>query len=211
MKDYLQYALLLILCALLIASCRECTGRGHIMEVNLNAMNDTIKYFKNSIGTLTASKTTIQLSNSQLKSAIAAKDKELSRLMEEFSEINNIVKSELQVKIDTIKVPFVAKVPYSFTRSGKLKNRWYGFGYEVNENGFVVDSLAVPLALSVITGKKRKWIFGKEVLCTDVTIDNPYVQVKNIYTAEVRTGIPWFKKWYVWAALGFTSGIFISK
>lgn len=61
------------------------------------------------------------------------------------------------------------------------------------------------------TGTKRKWFLGKETLTTDITSDNPYLKVTEITSAEVTVPTPWYKKWYVWAAVGAAGGFFIAK
>lgn len=211
MKHNIYTYIIIFLLILLVAACMECSGRGKIASANFNAMTDTIKYYENSLGTVTASKATMQLSNRQLKKIIETKDKELFILTKQFSEIKSVVKADIAFQADTLKIPYSIEVPCDFVRVGEIKNKWYGFNYNSDEKGFSIDSLKVPLAVSIITGKKRKWFLGKEIQSTEITVDNPYVKVNDFMAAEVVVEVPWYKKWYIWTAVGIAGGIFITK
>jgi hypothetical protein len=211
MKYNIHSCIIVILLILLVATCVECSGRGKIAAANLNSMTDTLKYYENSLGTITASKATMLVNNSQLKKIIEAKDKELLILTKQFSRINTVVKADIEFRTDTLKIPYAVEVPCNFKRVGEIKNKWYGFNYNSDEKGFSIDSLIVPLSVSIITGKKRKWFLGKEIRATEITVDNPYVKVSDFIAAEVIVEVPWYRKWYVWTAIGIAGGIFIAK
>lgn len=208
---YSLHAIIIILAMLLISSLHECRRRGNLADANLDALTDTITHFKNRLGTVTASKTTLQLSNKQLQDYVIAKDKELAELSKEFVRLNHVVKAEAELKIDSIPVPYAVPVPCDFERSGTINDNWYSFGYSSNQNGFKIDSLKVPVSVVAITGAKRKWFFGAETITTDVTFNNPHITVSNIQAAELTLHTPWYKKWYIWAIAGFAGGMVLGK
>lgn len=211
MKNYIPWIISVILAVLLFASLQECSRRGNNQDDNLNALTDSIKYYKNRLGTETASKATLQLSNSQMKEYILKKDKELAELSKEFANVKTVIKTKTELKIDTILIPYDVPVPCDFKRTGEVKDKWYRFMYTSNQNGLKIDSLTIPTKITAITGTKRKWFLGKETLTTDITSDNPYLKVNDITSAEVTIPTPWYKKWYVWAAVGAAGGFLIAK
>lgn len=211
MRNAILYIVILILSVLLMASLQECSRRGHNADVNLKALTDTTKHYHNKIGTITASRNTLQLNNKQLQEYVIKKDKELTALSKEFARVKSVVKADVVVRIDSVPVPYSVPAPCVFERSGAITDKFYSFGYTSNQNGFRIDSLKVPATFYTITGIKRSWFLGKETVTTDVTSDNPYVKIKTVQSAEVVVPVPIYKKWYVWLATGIAGGYLISK
>ena len=203
--------IIVALAVLLLLSLRECGRRGALADANLDALTDTVRHYKNRLGTLTASKATLQLDRKQMQDYIIKKDAELAALAKEFANVKSVVKVRTELRIDSIPVPYEVAVPFEFERAGKVKDKWYSFGYRSDPKGIAIDSLRIPAALTVITGTKRKWFLGKETVTTDITSDNPHINVTEITAAEVVVTTPWYKKWYVWAAAGFVGGVLASQ
>lgn len=177
---YTYPTIILCLTIALLLSISRCTFNRRNADSALASITDTITYFTNSLNTKTASITTLQLQESQLKKAILDKDKELTTLAKKFSNVKNIVHYSQEIKFDTIRITYKDIIPCLFERSGKVDSTWYSFAYKSNNKQFVIDSLTIPNRTIVITGFKRKWIFGKEILVTDVTNTNPYITVKTL-------------------------------
>lgn len=211
MKKYIPYIIIIVLAVLLLLSVQRCSYNARVGNDNAAAVVDTVTYFTNKLGTETASNKTLQVDKKQLQSLVLDKDNELAALAKEFSKVHTIVKAETKMQIDTVKVAYETPAPCDFERTGKVLEKWYSFGYASTQNGFTVDNLNVPITLTAITGAKRKWFLGKETLTTDVTIDNPNVKVTGITAAELTVPVPWYKKWYVWAAAGLVGGALIVK
>lgn len=211
MKNYTYPALIICLLIALLFFAQRC----HVNSKNANsafiALNDTIAYFKNSLGTQTTSIKTIQLQESQLKKVILDKDKELALLSKQFAHIKTIIKYTQVTKYDTINVTFKDSLPSMFNRHGTVHNSWYYFKYRITNNGFSLDSLTIPNEAIIITGFKRKWLFGKEILVTDVTNTNPYITIKTMQSVHVAVPAPWHKKWYVWLGVGVAGGFLMAK
>lgn len=179
---------------------------------NTEALNDTIKYYKNTLGTVTASKKTLQVINKRQALELLNNDNEIKKLTLEFSKVNNIVKIESVTNIPEIKIPFQKPISnINFEKKGKIKEKHYSFNYYFNKSEFILDSLNILNKTTVITGFKRKWFLGKQTLITDVTNSNPYITVTDIKATEVIIPEPWYKKWYVWLATGFIGSIFFTK
>lgn len=211
MKNKIYPAVLIILVITILLSAECCNDNKKNAGSNFIALTDTVTYFTNALGTQSASIKTLQLKESQLKNTILAKDKELATLTKQFSKVKTIVKHTQVVKLDTINILFKDTVPCTFSREGTLKNKWYSLNYKGNNKGFAIDSLIITNQVTTIMGYKRKWLLGEETLVTDVINSNPYITTKTLQSIQIIVPVPWYKKWYVWAAGGIVGGFLISK
>jgi len=211
MRKHISNIIITALLLVLIFSIQRCSYNKRIADDNAAALTDTVKYYTNALGTQTASVKTLQVDKAGLKTLLLDKDKELTMLASEFAKLNNVVKADTELRIDTITVAYNDALPYNFERSGRVLDKWYSFGYSSNQNGFKIDSLKVPNSITIITGSKRKWFLGEETITTDVTNTNPYVTITNVKAAEITLPAPWYKKWYVWLAVGAVGGFAAAK
>lgn len=209
MKKYILIISFLLL--LIIHQCQKISVLKKNKADNIIAMSDTVNYYTNKLGTQTTSIKTLKLEKSQLRNAILKKDKELNILASEFNKINHITKFSSTTILDTIKVHFKDSIPCVFKRSGTQNENWYRFKYTSTQKSIEIDSLYLPTKTTVITGIKKKWFLGAQVLTTDITNTNPYIKITKIESAEITLTQPWFKKWYVWLAAGAISGWFVTK
>ena len=210
MKRYLFPTVILVLLVALALVCQQCTFYKRNAQSNLTALNDTLLYFNNAIGTQTASIKTLQLEKKELQDVIE-KDKEVLLLSKPFSKVESIVKYNTITHIDTIHITYPDTLPCIFERSGKRINKWYSFNYKSDQKGFKIDSLLTNTETTVITGLKRKWLLGEQTLTTDISNSNPHIRVTSLKAAEVIVPEPWYKKWYLWLAVGVVGGVFAAK
>ena len=211
MRKHISNIIIAALLLALIFSIERCSYNKRIGDDNAAALTDTVKYYTNTLGTQTASVKTLQVDKAGLNTLLLDKDKELAALASEFAKLNNVVKADTELRIDTITVTYNDALRYNFERSGCVLDKWYSFGYSSNQNGFKIDSLKVPNSITIITGSKRKWFLGEETITTDVTNTNPYVTITNVKAAEITLPAPWYKKWYVWLAVGAVGGFAAAK
>ncbi len=211
MKNRFPYLVILILAIMLLATLRECGKRSGHEAHNRTAIADTVKYYRNRLGTITASKATLQLDKSRLQDMIIEKDADIALLLKEFRQVKYVLRANATLRADSIPIMYTERIPYDFERSDKIINKWYQLGYASNQEGIRIDSLYIPLSMTAITGVKRKWLLGKETVTTDITFDNPYISVTDMQAAEVVLRTPWYKKWYVWAAIGAAGGFCAAK
>lgn len=209
MKNYIQPITIAVLAVLLFLSVQKCSYWKGNSAVNLDALTDTVKHYKNALGTQTVSIKTLQLTEKQLKEIIIKKDDTLKALASEFAKVKSVVKYKTVTRIDTVKVEYTEMIPCEFERSGNKVHKWYSFNYFSNENGIIIDSLTIPNTTAVITGVKRKWFLGKQTITTDITNSNPYIKVTDIKSAEIDIPEAWYKKWYFWLVKGFILGVII--
>lgn len=202
MKSYIYPGIITALLIILFYSVNQCQSFRHKAETNLTALSDSVGYYRNRLGTQTASINTLEVKQSDLKKVILSKDKQLAALSKEFSRIRSIVQYNQHISYDTITVAYKDTVPYVFNRSGMVNTKWYAFKYKSTNNGFVIDSLTLDNRVTVISGCKRSWLLGRQTLVTDVTNSNPYIQITGLKSTEVVVPSPWYKKWYVWLGAG---------
>lgn len=211
MKAKIPYIIIMVLVVALLLSVQHCSYNKTVYTNNLHALNDTLVTFKNRIGTQTSSIKTLQYTKQQLQDNLLKKDAELTELTKEFTKINSVIKYQTVLRLDTLQVVYHDTIPYIFNREGNIEKPFYSFKYKSTQSGFTIDSLTIPNTTTVITGTKRKWFLGAEILTTDVTNTNPYITVTGITAAEIVLPSPWYKKWYVWFVAGIVGGCFIAK
>jgi hypothetical protein len=211
MKKYIPYIVIVMLAISLLLSARQCSIATSTANTNYNTLTDTVNHFKNRIGTITASKATLQLNNAQLQGIILNKDNALAALAKEFAEVKSVVKFQAVTKFDTIQIAYKDSIPCVFERSGTISDKWYSFGYKADQAGVTIDSFKTWISASVVTGTKRKWFLGEQTIKTDITLSNPNMIVADITTAEVVVPSPWYRKWYMWLAVGAVGGFVMAK
>lgn len=200
-----------VLIVLLFASIQTCSRNISLSDDNAAALTDTVKHYKNSLGSITASINTLQLDKKQLQDLVINKDAELKALAAEFSKVKSVIKYETVTLVDSIVIPYKDTVPCVFERAGSIKDKWYSFAWQSNQKGVRIDSLQFQNTATVITGVKRSWFLGKETVTTDITNSNPFMKVSNIKSADLVIETPWYKKWYVWLAVGAAGGFLLNN
>lgn len=211
MRLALLYPALIILICSLLYQCNDNINIRQKYDFNINSLTDSIRYYKNSLGTQTASIKTLNGDKAEIERMLIKKDNELRLLTKQFTQLKSVTKIKSNIKIDTIKTAFenYIKCDTTFYASGNINTKWYSLNYKVTNDSLTISPFAMHTETTVITGLKRKWFLGKQTLYTDVTHSNPYIHIDNIKAAEVTIAQPWYKKWYVWLAAGVTAGIML--
>lgn len=209
-RNYIHYAITMALTIALVISIDSCHYNRLKWHENI-IVTDSLTFFKNKLGTKTAEIKTLQLDKKQLQHLILDKDKKLGLLTKEFSKVNSIIKYKTLVRFDTIRITYKDTIPCIFKRSGKVKENWYSFTYASDQKGIKIDSLKTYTETTIINGFKRKWFLGNETVTTNITNSNPYLEITQIKSAEIAVPQPWYKKWYIWLALGISTGLLSSQ
>lgn len=210
-KQITRYFPYLVILVLLLSLNRQCQETKSVYSFYENEKQE-VEYYKNKLGTVTASVTASELSNKQLKELILKKNDTLKKLASEFRQIKTVTKIKEVVKIDTVKVPFEVQIPCEFERLGKYDaDSHFTFNFSLNQSGFSLSDISVPNTQTIITGSKRNWIFGKQYLTTDITNSNPYIHTKEMQTIVVPVKTEWYNNKLVWFGLGAVGGIMIAK
>lgn len=195
--------------ALLLCTCEGWRKDNRRNAANLKASRDSTQHFKNRLGVATASRQALLLDYEQMENLYLDASAENKAMAKEFAKVQSLVKVKAKISLPSVKASFKDSIPCSFDRSGRVAQKWFGLKYNVNPHGLQLDSITIPATARVMTGIKRKWIFGKETVVTDVTFDNPYIHAAEVESAQVVVKTPWYKKWYVWCAAGLAGGLLL--
>ena len=195
----------------LILSVNQCSTEKRLTKSQGEVFTASVQYYQNKLGTITATKKVLQLSNKDLKKLIYFKDSELNELRKEFAKVKTIVKTKTIVIIDSVPVPFDVRVPCDFERKGKHLDKWLQFDYAVNQDGFNISKFTIPNDQTIITGFKRKWFLGKQTYVTDITNSNPYIKTIEVQTIQVVVPKRFYDTRLFNIGVGFIGGVLISR
>lgn len=210
-KRYLPICIICSLLLCIVSQCQRFNTKEQLNYKNLIALSDTLLFYKNRLGTQTASIQTLQLEQKQMENALIKKDKDLAVLAKEFNQIKSVTKYKTITRFDTILIPFddpLDSLP-RFERFGNHTNQWYSLSYKVTNDSLTISDFTANTETTIITGLKRKWFLGEQTLITDITNSNPYITVSGLKSAEVVIHRPWYDKWYIWLASGLTAGFIL--
>lgn len=210
-KQITRFFPYLVILILLLLLNRQCKKTDNVFSFYENEKQE-VEYYKNKLGSVTASVNASELSNKQLKKLVLQKDDSLKKLVSEFSGVKTIVKTHTVFERDTIYIPFETEVPCEFDLSGKFRSdKWIGFDYTLDNKSLSLHNINVPNEITIITGTKRNWFLGKQYLTTDITNSNPYVKTQEIQSIVVPVPVEWYNSKWVWFGAGVVGGVLISK
>jgi len=175
---------ILLIC--LFLSISKCSHNENKAFKTTEAMLDTTKYFKNKLGTETASKIVLETDLKTFKQLVLKKDDSLKKLIDEFSRVKSVVKYKTIVSIDSIPVFFTDSIPCDFQRIGRFETKNIEFDWKIDQKRFDLSEIRIPNETKLITGFKRKWIFGRQTMTTDITNSNEYFKTSNVQTIEIK-------------------------
>lgn len=215
LRAFLPYAVIIVMAVLLFHQCERSAIETKHANDSVNVLLDSVSYYKNKIGTVTAGRQTLELTALQLKKLLVERDERLQTLTAKFTKVSNAVKYTSNTNIPPLAIAFKEtrdSLPntHAFERKGFSSTEWYDLGYRVTADSLYINPLSIPTETYVLTGVKRKWLFGKPILTTEVTNTNPYITVTGLTSAEVVVPDPLYKKWYLWLAVGVATGVIVS-
>jgi hypothetical protein len=176
------------------------------LENNITALQDSVKYKNNAIGTITASKKALEVTEKELKEQTWIKDAKLAALQKEFNKIINSTKITSTVEVPEIKVPYKDTIPCVFERQQAVRDSWYSFDAKSTQKGFTIENLTIPNEQYIITGMKRDGLFKPLYLTVDVANTNPYIKTNDIKSQVVQVKQPFYNKVWFKVAI-FAAGV----
>lgn len=201
----------LVIAVLILLLNRKCQDYDRVENLYLSESNK-VELYKNKLGGMTATISALELSEKQLKETILQKNDSLKKLTSEFNKVKYVTIIKEVVRVDSVKVPLEVQIPCEFERLGKYDtDSHFKFNYALNQTGFSLSNIEIPNEQTIITGLKRKWVFGKQTLHTDITNTNPYIHTKEIQTIVVPVEVEWYNNKFVWFGLGAVGGVLIAK
>ena len=210
-KNRIYVVVLLVLCLILLSQLFQKCESEKLQLANIEALNSQTKVYKLKNGQLVTSVENLHYTNSQLKSSLLMKDKNVKELVNKFSNVKSVTKYVTNTKFDTIKLVYQDSIPCNFERVGSDLKEWYHIAYKSNQKGVEITELSIPDSVIVVTGEKRKWFWGKRTSVTDITHANPFVETESIQHIEVVKPAKWYDSTIFKIGVGFIGGILLLK
>jgi competence protein ComGC len=210
-KNRIYIVVLLVLCLILLSQLFQKCESEKLQLANIKALNSQTKVYKLKNGQLVTSVENLHYTNSQLKSSLLMKDKNVKELVNKFSNVKSVTKYVTNTKFDTIKLVYKDSIPCNFEKVGSDLKEWYHIAYKSNQKGVEITELSIPDSVIIVTGDKRKWFWGKRTSVTDITHANPFVETESIQRIEVVQPAKWYDSTIFKIGVGFIGGILLLK
>lgn len=201
-KILLVVFLLLFLCSLLYKQYQEIKRQ----KSNIEILYGDLKTYHLKNGKLVTSNENLIFTNNQLKDYLKAKDLEVAEIMKKFSKVKTYTKIVDRFSLDTIKIIYKDSLNCKFKFKGNVFQKEYSFNYESSNKEFKILDLNISDTLSIVTGQKRKWIFGKTTNTIDVLHSNKYIQTSSLNHFEVKEKVIWYNSKLFTFSVGFILG-----
>ena len=211
LKYYIKEILIVGLAIALFFSVKTCKKESHLKDSATTQLTAKTQYFKNKLGTQTATIQVLAIDKNTLKSTVLKRDDSLKKLADEFAKVKSIVKWKSIYRIDTITVKHDSLIPCDFTTSGGYHKKHIDFNYKVNPIGLIIEDLTIPNETTIITGFKRKWFLGKQTLTTDITNSNPLFKTTEIKSTTVTIPKPFYDTRAFNIGIGLVGGFLLNK
>ena len=205
-QKVLLFLLVLFLVSKLFTQCQN----NKTQLATINALNSENKEYKLKNGKLVLSTETITFSNSQLKNELKKTKTDLE-LSKKFHKVETLTKVVTETKIDTVNIVYKDSVQYNFERTGTIKNKEYSLSYKSNEKGLKLTNFVIPDTVTMISGTKRKWLFGKETATFDIVHSNKLVKTTELKHIEKKQPKRFYETTIFKLGIGFIAGAILVK
>ena len=186
-----QWVLIIFLVVFCVTKCKSDVATSLRNEQNEKIAKDSIHYFKNKIGTLSAQVGTYQVTNEEFKSQFLQKDQNLKKITNQFIKLQNVVKFSVKSTIDTMYIPFNLPIVLDNSLSDtsnpfKLKSKdWLQFEYQLNTTGIRLKNISATINIFSVTGFKKNWFLGRNSAVTEATSETKGVVINNLSATTI--------------------------
>ena len=214
-RTYIPYVVIVILLLMYMSKCAR-------SENEVAKLNDTWRYkemmYTNNRTTLLQEIDKQGREITTQENLIMTAEQEKEMLLIENKRLKS-VKSEVKIITTTIikevYVPFETTIYDTISGDSaqpfNKKDDWFMLSGMVLKKGIRIDSLEFKNKLSITIGEKSNGLFKKNTPVTEVTNDNPYTSVSEMYNVHIEKGP---KKFYQTTAfkigIGVAGGIFLT-
>lgn len=202
------FVVILILSSLYFAKCQK--ENSHLATIEALKSENTSYKLKN--GQLVTSAKTLIATNDKQAIEIIGKTETVKELTEKFTKVKSITKFVEKVKIDTVQIVYKDSVPCQFEKSGSIATEDYSLNYKSNQIGVDISDLALANdTVTIVTGVKRKWFWGKETITTDVTNSNKLIITSELQHVEIQPIKPFYNTTLFKIGIGILAGALIVR
>lgn len=165
-KEYILYAVIIILFFLLLNTCEKNKQQGKINDSNVTYVNDSIKYYKDSLTAYKSVANDLRI--------LQDSTKQLKELIKNFKTVETAGNIITKVEIDTV------YIPYSDTLLNfRSKTKHYTIAGQALPKKVRIDNIEVPNITSFAMGEVKKSFLKKEYRI-EVRNSNPYIKTIGI-------------------------------
>ena len=181
-RDFIYFIIIAVVIVMYFRSCSENKNIRSNFNHNLEALNDSIEYFKNELGQEVAEKLSFVGSEKELRKILSETEQKNSQLqiaLKNFKKVTTATEITTETKIDTVKITFRDTIPFVFDRYFKKENEFYTISGNVTNKLINFSSISIPNTQTIVLGKKKEGLF-KTVYSVEVTNSNPFIKVQDI-------------------------------
>lgn len=202
------YVVILVLASMLFSKCKN--ENSHLATIEALKSKNNSYQLKN--GQLVTSTKTLITTNEKQAIEIIGKTETIKELTEKFTKVKSITKFIEKVKIDTVQIVYKDSVPCQFEKAGSIATEDYSLNYKSNQKGVDISDLALENdTVTIVTGVKRKWFWGKETITTDVTNSNKLIITSELQHVEIQPNKPFYDTTLFKIGIGILTGALIVR
>lgn len=205
-----KYSNFIIICILLIIVGYLYFDRKQIASVNSNNISSyesKLNTYKDKLDRLVSEKKSIQLSKNELSILNDSLKLAIKNIKPE-----SITKTKIKVIYkDTTIINFDKTIDTQFKQLFYKHDKYMTISGSVSNFGICFTKIEFNLELTNTIGFTRKNIFYKYQPISRIVNNNPYVKIIDINTYTIKPKESIFANKWLWAGLGFMSGLIIMK
>lgn len=219
-KDFLYIAVIFAVLTVFLHKCKSDSSRIDKLIHNQQVANDSVQYYKNTLGQEVAEKQSYIGSNTELKELIKEKEQKNSQLRQtirKFRKVTAVAKVETTTKIPETVIKFEEPISCSalndddFTLGFNHDFEHFSISGLVTRFDFTLRCFEVYNTQTIVFGKKRLGMFSTEYR-TEITNSNPYIKVTGLDSYQFvekqkRFGFSLFGGYVLTSNLTFTPAV----
>lgn len=207
-------ATIAVISFLFFKKCKSDKQKIGNLKYNQKVSEDSIKYFKNSLGQEVAEKRSYIGTNSELKELINSKEQKNSQLRDALKRSKRLLalaKIKTVTKIDTIEIPYKVPVEFEFERFFKKDTDFYCINGIASNLGVKIDEFEIYNEQIISFDRKRIGMFKTQYV-SKVFNSNPYIKVTGLDSYQFiekqkRFGVSLFGGYVLTSNLALTPAI----
>lgn len=172
------------------------------------------KLLKNTLKTVNSKTETYKLKDGRTANSVQTVylDKpQKTTLTKKFADVETQTQVVQEVVIDTVVIQYKDTVNTVFERKGTVLNEDYMLDYVSTQKGITIANLSLTDSLEIVTGTKRKWLFGKTTHTVDIAHSNKLFTNKDIQHFEIVEKKKFYQTTVFKVGVGILAGALIFK
>jgi len=194
---------------LIVLNIRTCDSKNDTIGSGKDLINykDTAMFYKSKTGRLIAYNDALIMNRRDAMHYIDSLKSYLKDL--QIKTPTTIVRTIIDVQIDSIPVPFEVKLPCDeFMLKKRIDSAWYKFDFTLTNTNLLLTNFEMPNKQETVIGTKNNGLFKRDEYIVAVTNTNPYMHVESIGALTFKPKPKFFDRWFVKVGI-FAGGVFL--